>query len=611
MKSPIALLRNLWIDFRRLHPDVKGLKRDFRTLESRIKDEGYGFLTRSLSTFSDAFVEGLSTGRFTCPLGFKKAKGKAIPAFLQGMLSEVFDPFTGSLRSDPQMDAVLSIYQLVQMFKKVTYTDASRDKLHAKAVDGFFKDDVQSASVILPKRESRILHMVSRLVLQDLELYDPETLPVKHGPGAVYEGVTANQKWLAMDNLVNSSYLSRFGMCTLGTYEYSDLSSDTHPIVPHKFNDPQLQASSRICKLITVPKSFKALRTITVEPTVLQFVQQGLNGHLREVIHKDPILGSCLQLTRQEKNQVLALEGSLHGNWSTIDLKSASDLLSLRMVKTVFSSKPRFFRDMMDCRSSKVQYAGRITKLRKFAGMGNALTFPVQSTVFAVIAISAILDYEGKAPSYGNVKRAARHIQVYGDDIIVKTLYASSVVEWLTTCGLIINTSKSYLDGNFKESCGSDCFRGVDIRPVYFWPTPCQSSLDASLLASMVSYSNQAWLRGYYRMAEYVRTYCEHAIGSKLPLVSASSAGLGWVSRVDASYATKWDSKLQHLLTKVLTVVPITRKDYLNGYPALYKSLLTPLIGRSPDHLYKTSRRFQLKTVWKWVPTRVGVSNLA
>ncbi len=86
MKSPLTLLLSLLDDLSRLNPDVKGLKRDIITLESRFEHEGYGFLTITLPTLGQAFTQGLAARRFTCPPNFKSVRGGRIPRLFFGYL---------------------------------------------------------------------------------------------------------------------------------------------------------------------------------------------------------------------------------------------------------------------------------------------------------------------------------------------------------------------------------------------------------------------------------------------------------------------------------------------------------------------------------------------
>jgi hypothetical protein len=310
-------------------------------------------------------------------------------------------------------------------------------------------------------------------------------------------------------------------------------------------------------------------------------------------------------LSDQSKNQKLALEGSLHDNWATIDLKSASDLLSVKLVESVFRYHPIFYGMLMDSRSPKAHTTGLNKpeiELRKFAGMGNATTFPVQSICFAVIGIAAILDERGLVPTRKNVIAASHEVRVFGDDIVIRTNYAHRVVEWLTDAGLKVNIKKSFLEGNFKESCGIEAFQGVEITPLYLRYWPHQVGESPSVCAHLVSLSNHMWMQGLYSASNYLKETVEKAIGS-LPLVSSQSGSLGWHCRQDSVEPHKWCNRTHQFLTRTFALKPVKRRDRLDGYGALLKSFTTPLLGRDKDHLERTTRRFHNRLVRRWVPS--------
>lgn len=608
MKSPIVLLRSLLIDFGRLEPDVKGLERDIITLKRRYKDEGYGFLSVALATLGSALQQGLSSGCFCCPLGFKRIPGGTIPRIFSGMFSEIFEPITGLVKPEPNFGVIKNLYQVLFLFKKTQSDDESIDKMHSKVCSEFFATDETAAQVVFPEREAYRLNVVSRFILPSLRSNNYGEISCKHGPGAVNEGLKANQKWSAVtDSIFTDSFdtvsfeYDSFALSfdSLLSSELKGLSSYARPLQSFDYG-----ASRSTAKLISVPKNSTSRRTITIEPVLNQFVQQGLNDVLRNSITKCSVLRCCLALSDQTKNQQLALEGSLTGRWSTIDLKAASDLMSLKLIKLVFGSHELFLNHAIDCRTPAVSLDKIEKNLWKFAGMGNALTFPIQSVVFAVIAIAAILDLKQEKASVKNMVRAARRIRVYGDDIIVDSRYVHQVVSWLTLFGLVVNKSKSFLQGNFKESCGVDAYKGVDITPLYLKPRLDTTSLEPKDLARLVSFSNQAWFEGLYSTSTAIRLDVEERLGYALPLLSVNSGALGWHSRPDACQATKWCNKLQQLLVRAPVVLSLRRKDKLDGWAALLKFFHVPLIGRPLNHLQYTSRRFQLRIAQRWVPTR-------
>ncbi len=604
MKSPIDLLVGLWTDVQRLNPDVKGLERDFETLESRLENEGIAFLTISLPRLGQAFLKGLSKGAFTCPVGFKTAHRGTIPAFLQGMFCEVFDPFSGILKPDADICIVSCLYEILFKFKKYPSAPKSASLLDLKAKKGFIENDQKCMEFNPSPHILSSITQAKSYILSSLR-GETETMDMgfRHGPGAVQEKLTPNRKWSAVvDCLFNETFDTfQFGLSDFGVDMLSTTSHSNRAKRPVTFE----QASSRISRLISVPKNSTSRRTITVEPVLMQFLQQGLLSSLLQGLDKCPIMSNSVDVTNQSKNQQLALEGSLHDNWATIDLKSASDLISVKLVKIVFGSLPHFYEAMMAARSSHFTVDGMKPTttyvMEKYAGMGNATCFPVMSITIALICICAILDASNQKVTRENMLRATRHVQVYGDDIVIRREYAHQACTWLSECGLIINTEKSYLEGNFKESCGSDCFKGVNIAPLYYHPEPSSFAADPENCASLVSFSNQAWMRGLYSTSDVVREDVERGFRKKLPLVHTESGALGWHTRLGYSEIHRWNSSLHRFEVRAMSVGSRKGIDPIDGWPALLKFFLTSLLERNSVHLEKSQLRSRKRIVSGWV----------
>jgi hypothetical protein len=81
--------------------------------------------------------------------------------------------------------------------------------------------------------------------------------------------------------------------------------------------------------VFTVPKNFERDRTCAKEPTWNMFFQKGLGGVMRQRLRKEGLLHPDAQVVHQR----LAREASLRGHLTTDDLKSASDCVSLALVK--------------------------------------------------------------------------------------------------------------------------------------------------------------------------------------------------------------------------------------------------------------------------------------
>lgn len=628
MKSPpvLGLLLSLLDDFKRLEPDVKGLDRDVITIKARFGHEGNGFLSVALPALCDSVDYGLAYGRFTCPSHFQRCGRGALPRIFSGLLCEVFESKTGSLKENPPIGVVKCLREALRLFKKLKLGTGRDNTLHRTAVRAFWDAERCIHESNFNHARIDLLSRVGGFCLSSLSSYEPSEIFPRHGPGAVYERVASNQKWLlARQGIENGS----IDICTYGL----DMFLASHRSVERSLVNgsvaqlPELHfwersvstgpshelSSSGLARLVTVPKNSVSRRTITVEPVLNMFIQQGLNTDLRAAITRCSVLKQSLALTDQSINQELALIGSRTGEWATLDLSCASDLLSLKLVELAFAHHKIFLNLMIGCRSSHVQneLSNSPERLAKFAGMGNALTFPVQSITFALLAICAILDAKGRSrPSLWEVRQTARQVRVYGDDIIVPSSFAHQVADWIESFGLKVNRKKSFFEGNFRESCGLDAFRGYDVTPTYIRNDPA-SAKDPNALASLVSSSNQTWFKGLYKLSNDLRSIVEAALRCRLPLLGRESGALGWHSRVDASTSQRWDSKLQRLEVRAPVLIPVRKKDRIDGEALLLKCFLTPLIERVPGHSSKSIKRFSSRISWRWVPAQAGYSQVS
>jgi hypothetical protein len=599
MKSLLGLSRSLLHDLKRLHPDVNDLDRDLLTIEARIEDEGDSFVTVALPAYGKALDQSLARGKMASVPGF--SRHGQIPRLFSGIARHIFDSKTGDLRSDASIDAIVSMRQALYFFKKFCPSDDRVSHLDFQA-----RRDFQTVDTDLHYENDadnfgsrvQLFGRVARNVLQGLDFVQEHT--GRHGPGAVMEGYTANQKWKAVHR-----GLLEFDrrLCLIGYDLPASLLAESLLQAESLHDD-----LSRTCaRLVTVPKTCTALRTITVEPCINQFVQQGLNSTLREHIAKDPILGLCLTLDSQVPNQDLALEGSLTSDWCTLDLSSASDRLSLQVVELAFAHTPRFLHALLASRTPDVKIDGfSVITLKKYAGMGNATTFPVQSVVFALLAICGVLEQRGRGqrvPTQEEIRGAARCVRVFGDDIIVRRDHVQCVVDWIESFGLKINLGKTFTEGNFRESCGTDAFRGYDVSPVYLRRDPELAATDPSSFVSLVATANQLWLRGYYETADFLKDICSRV--RTLPLVPEDSGGLGWHTRQNCTTIQRWNRDLHRFEYRTYVPRGLTQEDDLDGEPALLKFFHMPRLAEyDKKHLRDSALRYSTKLSKQWMPAR-------
>lgn len=253
-------------------------------------------------------------------------------------------------------------------------------------------------------------------------------------------------------------------------------------------------------RITTVPKDGRKDRPIAIEPDINVMLQLGLDHHIRRRLKRWGI-----DLNLQEDNQIFARRGSMGNNPrrpSTIDLSSASDLISLRLLKVLLPSD--WYQYMLDLRSPKGIYPdGSETRYNRYASMGNGTTFAVESLIFASIA-------QGVAKT---IEKSFSHneIRVFGDDIIVPGTHARYVCQCLEHLGLQVNWTKSFLHGNVRESCGSDWYFGWNIRPI-FLKAPLETVPDIMIIRNQL---NRWFVHHMEQQPEAVNSLLENWIPSE------------------------------------------------------------------------------------------------
>ena len=218
-------------------------------------------------------------------------------------------------------------------------------------------------------------------------------------------------------------------------------------------------------RFFTVPKTALSLRGAALSPNVNGFLQKGVGNHLRQRlaakvgIHigsacNHPLF-SVNDWSSADKHREMARSGSLTGALATIDLSDASNTIARKLIELVW---PEAWHSLLcDLREPVMQGPdGRTYLLEMFSAMGNGFTFEVETITFYAICVAA----------------GAKTVSVFGDDIIVDTESAADCVAALRFCGFIPNPRKTFISGNFRESCGGDYFAGVNVRGHYVKTDP-------------------------------------------------------------------------------------------------------------------------------------------
>jgi len=209
-------------------------------------------------------------------------------------------------------------------------------------------------------------------------------------------------------------------------------------------------------ELMFVPKSWKTDRSICVSHTFSVFAQKGFGKLIRHKLRSR----AGIDLDDQSRNQALAMRGSLDGSLTTIDLASASDTVSIGIVRSLLPDD--WFAALSSLRSVFTRLPnGEEILNQKFSAMGNGYTFELESLVF--YSLTKVF-FENLGFTKEDLDR---DVSIYGDDIICPNGHNEQFFAFLRFCGFQINQNKSFDSGPFRESCGKDYIYGHDVRPFF------------------------------------------------------------------------------------------------------------------------------------------------
>jgi len=207
--------------------------------------------------------------------------------------------------------------------------------------------------------------------------------------------------------------------------------------------------------LVCVPKSYKSLRTIMPNTTLGGFYTSGLGELISRRLKEE---GLDIQRLQNHHRRWVS-DFSKTKTHVTADLSAASDSFTSSLVGALVPRK--WYNALKLGRILLCNYKDPLTgkmcvmRMSSFMTMGIGFTFPLQTLLFYCL-LRAIGDLSSL--KYGK-------ISVYGDDLIYPTRIHRYVSVIFPKLGFLLNTDKTHVDDNFRESCGSDCYRGVDVRP--------------------------------------------------------------------------------------------------------------------------------------------------
>ncbi len=516
-------------DINNVYPDLhSAISKQEKFSLGLMEEHGIAFATLVLPAAGKWLDHCLANGRIqdNRPLYHGHRPGSKIPKYLWYLWERVFDR-EGVLRESPDHTAVFFLRQSYYFAKKLNM-QCEQERIEA-SVSSFLKlehslppshpDSWDSDDPIWKTREGHpiygswwvesrqtdlfgVSHCSSSLPwnrLRDLcrrltaswGHLDVLSLRPKHGPGAV------------SDATPGIKYDFEIWPRKLESIFPADWFA-SHDFVARWSSDKEIGSLMH-----AVPKTQKGPRLIAAEPIAHQWAQGSLQRWLEEKVSSSP-LALSIDFRNQSYSQELALDSSKTGEYATIDLSEASDRLTTRLVEYVFQGHHVLLDCLHACRTRYIQIPARLTGsgprtvlLKKFSTMGSAVTFPVQTIVFTLLGHFALMvKDEDWDVTMAGMRRRAKDIRVFGDDIIIRADAYGTLVDILQECLLKVNKDKSFHQGLFREACGMDAFDGVDVTPAYI-RTPYSQSKPESL-GSIVECSNNFHKKGMWNTADAV-----------------------------------------------------------------------------------------------------------
>lgn len=423
---------------------------------------------------------------------------------------------------DPRLLRYLMSF--LEFGKKIGYVDKTLD---ATALRGWREVEERLESLEFPTYVPELAKIIEWMFSRGWD--DSEFWP-KFGSGAVSEkgvwGINRKCREFSLDPALSVLYDADNLLQTLprwetSKYEYVDgrwmYDGVFCAATPAGAHAKLACETESVARLKFVPKDLKKSRSICIEPNGYMWAQQGV---LRwyETWLEDGILKRHVFLEDQTKNQMACWHGSMSATLATIDLSSASDSVSLRLVEATFPEKVR--KHLLATRSRYVKIPGVKTPVvaEKFAPMGSATCFPTQCTIFSAVVflVSVAQSYGRDIWNGGTISdlnldlayyvmygapeehRHYKHLFVYGDDIICDKQVVSNVIRTLQDLGFKVNEDKSYTDETaYRESCGKHYFNGYDVTPLKLKIKPVYTRMNGAALEGVIDAANRAAEYGY------------------------------------------------------------------------------------------------------------------
>jgi len=498
----VELVVSVYRDIASAHSVAPSVQRvEIGVIRRRTQIEGLSFLTKTLPRLGKSVDTVLARGGHLSVQGFSKSPNSQLPRFLGWLLGDVFGT-DGVELDDSHHSAPISLMHFRQLvyivYKlKIPY-EASETQ---KVAEAFIETDASLLDFREACESDHIIPRARQFITSVCGSINPRDILPRHGPGAVSTGESTLEK----------SQMTRIYKCLEPIYPFTEYMCYNLSHVCDEL--PAIQALEVLehgtAKVVFVPKDSRGPRLISCEPLEIQWIQQGLGPKLEAAICRHKLTAGFVNFTDQTINQDLALSGSKGSGWVTLDMKDASDRVSNDLVKSLFMDCPDLLAAMQACRSSHTRLPdGRVVELNKFAPMGSRLCFPVEALCFYVLIASALC-----MERRYTARKVRGRVFIFGDDIIMREEDYLVALQHLPKFGLMFNPTKCCTHGSFRESCGVDAYRGVNITPTRLGTVWCHNRNRPEVLQSYCALRNALFGRGYLAASTYVESLVKSVWG--------------------------------------------------------------------------------------------------
>lgn len=555
---------------------------DTKRLLDSYRQFGDSYLTTTLPLLDEWLLNILSGALPPVPQGFKTKKNKSgisLPILLFPFWEAILDD-----ESDVHYSmAIKAVRTLLVGFKKLGLPH-SREQEEAR-ISAFLAAEIDLDGLSGSDFPNDVLFYANRISDELFGDWLPTCNTPRHGPGAVAGRERGDDKW-------KFSTIYHPAHDELPYYEYVyGLRSLQHDPITRRLRATPLQladlaksyramphSSTPTSRVLFVPKDSRGPRLIACEPKELMYLQQGVSVDLMNFLESHWMTAGKVNFRDQRINQSLAMNSSVTGSFATIDLSDASDRVGTVHLQSLLPW--RLARRLLALRSVAAEFpSGEVIQLQKYATMGNALCFPVESIIFWLICVGAIYAY------CGNDAVARDSVYVYGDDIIVRTEYIEVAMTALSSFRLVVNEKKSFYhrcsSGSFRESCGMEAYRGTDCTPLRIRLLPPLRPKDTNGLVAWCAYSSNMRV-SMPRTAEFCKKHVESVLRRKIPIVPFNHEFLSVVwpdhlwSLSDFSDAT-WSQETCYYQSRQLVPRVKTHESKLDSWWAVQRSILSGL----------------------------------